>query len=84
MIEAAPATFKLALYTPPYLAMCALDSVHAATGMPYWMTIVGITLALRMAILPVGVLTARNAARTGAMKPEMDQLQAAVKVTLWE
>lgn len=82
MLEAAPATFKLALYTPPHLAMSAVDGFHAATGMPYWMTIVAITLAIRTAILPVGVLSARNAARTAAMKPEMDLLQEAIKVMI--
>ncbi|CAN0317012.1 unnamed protein product, partial [Laminaria digitata] len=79
VIEAAPATFKMALYTPPHLAMCAVDAVHAGTGMPYWMTIVAITLAMRTAILPVAVVSARNAARSAAMKPEMDLLQAAVE-----
>lgn len=80
VIEAAPATFKMALYTPPHLAMCAVDAVHAGTGMPYWMTIVAITLAMRTTILPVALVSARNAARSAAMKPEMDLLQAAVEV----
>lgn len=80
VIEAAPATFKMALYTPPHLAMCAVDAVHAGTGMPYWMTIVAITLAMRTAILPVAVVSSRNAARSAAMKPEMDLLQAAIEV----
>lgn len=79
-MEVAPETFKLALYTPPNLAIMAVDGLHAATGMPYWMTIVAITLGIRSAILPIGVLAARNGARTAAMKPEMDALQAAIKV----
>lgn len=70
----------MALYTPPQLAMMAVDGVHAMTGMPYWMTIVAITLGIRTAILPIGLLAARNGARTAAMKPEMDALQAAIKV----
>lgn len=80
MEVASPETFKMALYTPPQLAMMAVDSVHAATGMPYWMTIVAITLGIRTVILPVGVLSARSGARTTAMKPEMDALQDAIKV----
>lgn len=79
-MEVAPETFKLALHTPPDLAIMAVDGVHAATGMPYWMTIVAVTLGIRSALLPIGVLAARNGARTGAMKPEMDALQAAIKV----
>ncbi|CAM9253069.1 unnamed protein product [Ectocarpus sp. 13 AM-2016] len=78
-LEVAPETFKMALYTPPQLAMMAVDYVHATTGMPYWMTIVAITVGIRTAILPVGLLAARNGARTAAMKPEMDSLQAAIK-----
>lgn len=70
----------MALYTPPQLAMMAVDSVHAVTGMPYWMTIVAITLGIRTAILPIGLLAARNGARTAVMKPEMDALQDAIKV----
>lgn len=80
VMEVAPETFKLALYTPPNLAIMAVDGVHATTGMPYWMTIVAITLGIRTAILPIGLLAARNGARTAAMKPEMDALQAAIKV----
>lgn len=80
-LEVAPGTFKMALYTPPQLAMMAVDYVHATTGMPYWMTIVAITVGIRTAILPIGLLAARNGARTAAMKPEMDALQAAIKVT---
>lgn len=76
----APETFKMALYTPPQLAMTAIDSVHAMTGMPYWMTIVAITLGMKTAIVPIGLLAARNGARTAAMTPEMDALQAAIKV----
>lgn len=67
-------------YWPPDLAMMAVESVHATTGMPYWMTIVAITLGIRTAIVPIGLLAARNGARTAAMKPEMDALQAAIKV----
>lgn len=80
MEVASPETFKMALYTPPQLAMMAVDGLHAATGMPYWMTIVAITLGIRTAILPVGVLGARAGARTAAMTPEMDALQDAIKV----
>ena len=67
-------------YWPPDLAMMAVENVHGMTGMPYWMTIVAITLGMRTAILPIGLLAARNGARTAAMKPEMDALQAAIKV----
>lgn len=75
MRQVAPAS-----YWPPDLAMMAVDSVHSMTGMPYWMTIMAITLGIRTAILPIGLLAARNGARTAAMKPEMDALQAAIKV----
>lgn len=71
----------MASYWPPDLAMMAVEGVHGMTGMPYWMTIVAITLGIRTAILPIGILAARNGARTAAMKPEMDALQAAIKVT---
>ncbi len=67
---------------PSDLAILAVDGVHAATGMPYWATIVAITLGIRTAILPIGLLAARNGARTAAMKPEMDALQEAIKVTV--
>lgn len=80
MAEAAPAAFNFAFSSPPELAMMVVDGVHASTGMPYWMSIVAITLSLRTAILPIGALAARNAARTAKMQPEMDQLQAAIKV----
>lgn len=80
MADNAPLTFEWSLYTLPKLAMAAIDGLHTSTGMPYWVTIVAITMALRTAIVPVGVLSGRNAARTALMKPEMDQLQAAMEV----
>ena len=86
MVEGAPATLEFALSSsssPSEMAMMAVDGVHSALGMPYWMAIVAITFALRTAILPIGVLAARNSARTAKMQPEMDQLQEAIKVRMW-
>ncbi|CAM9692412.1 unnamed protein product [Ascophyllum nodosum] len=82
VVEGAPATLEFALSSsssPSEMAMMAVDGVHSALGMPYWMAIVAITFALRTAILPIGVLAARNSARTAKMQPEMDQLQEAIK-----
>lgn len=45
------------------LLMQLLEYVHDMSGLPWWVTIIATTLALRTAILPVGAYAVRNTAR---------------------
>lgn len=80
MIEASvPSAVELGLY-PVEIAMQVIDGIASTTGMPYWASIVLITVMLRSAMLPLAVVTTRNSARMGLMKPEQDALKEALEV----
>lgn len=82
MIEASvPAVVELGLY-PVEIAMQVIDGLASTTGMPYWASIITITLILRSAMLPLAIVTTRNSARMGLMKPEQDALKQALEVFL--
>lgn len=61
---------------PTYLVMQAIDSLHTAIGVPYWESIVLITLAVRIALIPMSILQLKTTATLGKIKPEIDKLQA--------
>ena len=42
-------------YGPVDLTVMALDNIHAMTGLPWWLSIVGTTFVMRTLLLPLGV-----------------------------
>ena len=46
-----------------------LDWVHLSSGLPWWGTIVGVTVALRMCMLPLAVKTIRNGVALAHAQP---------------
>lgn len=77
--DAAPAVVELGLF-PTDVAMRVLDGFATATGLPYWMSIVAVTMALRTFMVPFSLIASRNAARMSLMKPEMDRLKEGMEV----
>jgi hypothetical protein len=59
--------------------MQGVDALHLATGLPYWATIVCITISLRTIMLPLAIGTMRNSARMAVMKPEMELVTERMK-----
>jgi membrane protein insertase Oxa1/YidC/SpoIIIJ len=53
-----------------------LHWLHDAAHLPWWATIVGATLALRMALAPVNVLLLRNTLRMKLLAPQVAALEA--------
>lgn len=70
------------LSIPPQLAISVIDGLHVASGLPYWLAIVAITVGLRTAVLPIVVMSMKNDAKFAAMMPEMDLLEKTRKVGL--
>lgn len=60
---------------PVEAAMQALDWVHTTTGLPWWATILGCTLAVRTAMVPLAVIAMKNSHRMKGMQPELKALQ---------
>ena len=68
-------THDLSIYWPPDLVMTLIDSAHTYSGLPYWETIVAVTLTVRVLMLPLAIKTQQSTARMALMRPEMQKLQ---------
>lgn len=61
------------------LVQSLLVSMHEATGLDWWSTIMVTTLGMRMATLPVMVSQIKNTYRMSQARPELEELMAQVK-----
>ena len=61
-------------HTLPRLAQTALEHVHSLTGLPWWASILVLTLGLRLAIVPLSVGQARATTANAIMRPELAKL----------
>jgi len=64
-------------YSPTHLCMSLIENVHIMGDIPYWGAIAGLTVALRIFLLPVAIKTVQNAARMAALRPDMQRVQDA-------
>eukprot|EP00002_Diphylleia_rotans_P014273 TRINITY_DN2781_c0_g1_i1.p1 TRINITY_DN2781_c0_g1~~TRINITY_DN2781_c0_g1_i1.p1 ORF type:complete len:347 (-),score=61.77 TRINITY_DN2781_c0_g1_i1:255-1295(-) len=69
-------------YMPTALLEQTLNSIHTMSGMPYWMTIVGTTIALRTMLLPLAFKTMRNSAILGYLRPQIEVINQKMKDTM--
>lgn len=53
-------------------AVDGLNWIHDTTGLPWWVVIIGTTVAVRFALLPFGIKVQRNNARMNLIKPKID------------
>lgn len=61
-------------YWPSDLVQHALEYVHVYTGLPWWGTIVTVTLMVRLALIPFYVKSSDTIARNSHIKPELDKI----------
>ena len=73
------ASLGLGGYTPVGLLQTVLDTVHFHTGLPWWATIAGATVALRIALLPLAFKMQVNAAKLQNLQPETSQIMERAK-----
>eukprot|EP00611_Tribonema_gayanum_P010637 TRINITY_DN206_c5_g1_i2.p1 TRINITY_DN206_c5_g1~~TRINITY_DN206_c5_g1_i2.p1 ORF type:complete len:262 (-),score=42.15 TRINITY_DN206_c5_g1_i2:593-1378(-) len=52
----------------------SVDWVHAATGLPYWGSIVAVTFGVRMALFPAIIFQRTHANKHTKLKPALDRL----------
>jgi YidC/Oxa1 family membrane protein insertase len=64
---------------PTHYVMMMIENAHHLTGLPYWETIIGITIVLRIMLLPIAIKSVLNGARMGALRPDMQKVQEAFK-----
>ncbi|ORZ32510.1 60Kd inner membrane protein-domain-containing protein [Catenaria anguillulae PL171] len=65
-------------FTPVGLIQNALELVHVTTGMPWWASIIVVTLAIRGALTPLIISMQRTSAIMHNLKPEVDKITAAM------
>lgn len=57
----------------------ALESLHSATGMPWWLTIVSSTIVIRAIMLPLVIKQMKGASQMSLLKPELTAIQRRLK-----
>ena len=64
---------------PMTLCEYGLQSLHDATGLPWYATIPLFTLCARATLFPLTVFSSRSVARMALIKPQMDELSTAMQ-----
>jgi membrane protein insertase Oxa1/YidC/SpoIIIJ len=64
---------------PSDYVMQGVDLVHTMTGQPYWLSVIGTTIALRLILAPLFLETIRTQAKVKVAKPEIDALQTEMR-----
>ena len=76
--EAPLAARALSQWPTSEVVTAGLRAARDATGAPWWATIVGATLALRVSLVPANLLLLRNSLRMKLLLPELHRLGAAL------
>ena len=77
-IESVATASGFSLYPPDFLQY-SIDTFSTYTGLPYWESIVGVTVIFRLLILPIGIKTAKASAKMAIVKPDMEKISNAMK-----
>lgn len=64
-------------FYPSYIIMQLVDGIHTLGGVPYWGSIVLLTIGIRVVLSPLAVKSVQNAARMGAVRPIMQKVTEA-------
>ena len=70
------ALLDLSMSNPSHIAMKVIENIHIAGDMPYWASIVAITVGMRVILLPVVLDNIRVTQRLQVAKPHFDKIQA--------
>lgn len=65
---------------PTSLLSNLLEHVHVYTGLPWWLTIVVSTVAVRSLMFPLYIKSSANMAKMSRVKPKLDAIMQVVKV----
>jgi YidC/Oxa1 family membrane protein insertase len=64
-------------FYPSHIIMQLVDGIHTLGGLPYWGSIVLLTIGIRVVLSPLAVKSVQNAARMGAVRPIMQKVTEA-------
>jgi YidC/Oxa1 family membrane protein insertase len=66
-------------YSPVSLLVTLLDTIHLSTGAPWWATIIGSAVAMRLCLIPLTAVSARSTAKLALLKPDLERISAELK-----
>jgi len=69
-----PSTASLSLFSPPDLVIRTVTAFHES-GLPWWGSIVLLTVLIRTAMLPLTIASQVNATRMALAQPELEKLK---------
>mmetsp|Transcript_14238 Transcript_14238/g.27998 ORF Transcript_14238/g.27998 Transcript_14238/m.27998 type:complete len:321 (+) Transcript_14238:40-1002(+) len=65
--------------SPTWHMQTFLEFVHTSTGMPWWITIAGVTAGIRFVLFPIFVYQQRTTAKMTNLRPELEKIQQEMK-----
>ena len=74
------ASLGLGAYTPPGVIQSALELLHVHAHLPWWLSIITATVALRVLMFPLSVRMATNAAKIANLQPETAEIMKRANV----
>ncbi|CAH6723872.1 mitochondrial inner membrane protein Oxa1p [[Candida] jaroonii] len=66
-------------FGPTAMVERVMEYAHVYTGLPWWATIIGVSLSLRFVMFPLYVRATRNAAKVSKIKPELDDIMRGLR-----
>ncbi|CAG8513229.1 4502_t:CDS:2 [Paraglomus occultum] len=64
--------------TPVGLVESLVEAIHVYSGLPWWSTIVALSVIVRVALLPLNIASARNVAKMAIIQPKIQALMEQV------
>lgn len=59
--------------------MTGIEHIHLGLDLPYWQSIVVLTVGLRLCLIPIALKTMQGSARMAVLRPEMEKVTNAFK-----
>lgn len=73
---ATEALAPLSATNPGHVVMQLVEKIHVVADIPYWQSIIALTVVLRVAVLPIAIKAMRDGAKMQLLQPEMKAIQA--------
>ena len=75
LTEAAVDTASAMSWGPKYQVMNLIEYMHITADIPYWQSIIVVSLITRFFLIPIAIKSAQNAARLAYIRPMMQKIQ---------
>ena len=66
----------LSTINPGHVVMQVIEKIHVLGDIPYWQAIMGLTVVIRLCVLPIAIKAMRDGAKMQILRPEMEAIKA--------